>query len=1776
MIFDNPFSRWAIRITGSFIALAASASVASAATITVTTGLDQYGTGAPGECSLREAIQSANQDSNFDQCVGVGPYGNDVIVFTPTVTLVQLTITTGLTSNDDNSFLDLDIRDINPPGALVIDGGPNSVTIQPGILSWTDRIFDIPQVGGQPSPVTLRNLTIQGGGPTLSNETPPIGDPCFNSGGGVRNWSGGALTLENVTIQNNTMPANGGGVCQSGSGALTVLTSTIQNNVATIRNGGGIAYLGTGALLVQSSTVLSNSAGTDGGGIYDQSSALTVQNSQVLSNTVNNAFSGGTGGGVWTAGGTSPKQIVTSTVAFNRAGGDGGGIWNQTSSGLQLFNSTVLSNTAGAFQNNPGNGGGIWSERPLTIGNSQVLSNTAFYTGTFVTPPPGGGGIYHQASPSLVPPLTINNSQVAHNLARALNGPVIAGGGIWNSGIATLNTVTVEHNLADGVQMGGRAYGGGIHNEERLTLNNSQVRHNRADWFSANGGGVSNESNSPGGSAEFTLSASSVSTNTAQGDPNMGGFAGGGGIYSTGTADLLAGEVRNNLAAGGQSAGGGGVDSNGILTVTSSLVISNAATASLGGSNGGGIQTGGSAALITNTQIYTNTAGNGGGWYNTVFSAQLNNSDVRFNEAATKDGGGVYNLGNNVQINDSAICQNQAQQHGGGVYNGAPILIGQTTICLNQAGLGGVGDGGGIYNNVNGGLQVMMSQVLTNTTVDNGGGIYNASPNSGILNSTVQSNTASAGGGVYNAAGSMLIDMSTLRTNQASGDGGGAYNADQMFVVASTVQSNTAGSLGGGVYNASSATGLLVNVSTLRGNNAASGGGLYNESSANVSFSALVNNIANFGGGVGNAPGGALSSENNTFSGNSAPNGSGLDVAAGSSAYLTFTTVASNTAGNGIVVASGGTAEVYATLLAYNAGNNCAGTGTVTDNGFSMSDDGSCTSFTFNSSPNPLLQPLALNGGQTLNHALSPGSPALDQVPTPCPLSFDQRFVSRPQGTDCDIGAFELEAADLEVSKTADPSPVIAGQTITYTVIVTNVSTSGFANNVVLTDTLLGGTTFGGVVSGGGFTLQSSSSSQAVFTLPSLAASSSVTLVFTATAPAGGPITNTATVASGNPDPVLSNNTASVETPVTPAAYLAVSKAQDFVPYAPGVVLPSATVTYTIVVTNNGPSTPATVGIVDTLASGVSFMAAGGSGWTCTFSAPNVNCSYGPPLPPGSSASVLITVTAPVTPSTVFTNAADGFAGAFPGGPFASNVVTLTTAANAELRLFKTATPAAVFAGQLVTYVVAVQNFGPDVATNLVITDVFQGGASFGSVLGVSGGATLQSSSSTAVTFTVTSLGVGNSAVMTYTVVAPADGVITNTATVASDAVDPAPANNVFSTTTPVTPVVNLVVNKSAAPTLVLPGQTVTYVVTVNNAGPSTATGVVITDVFQGGASFGSVVATSGGATYQSNTSTAVTFTVPSLSAGNSAVMTYTVTAPTSGVITNTATAGAAELDSNPANNTASTTVTVTTGTDVRVVKTTPITQALAGQPVFYSVVVLNLGPLTATNIVITDVIQGGATFGGVVATSGGATLQSSTSTAVTFTVPALPVGGLAVVVYSIIAPPTGTITNTVTVAATEFDPQPANNTATVTTPVIPVANLSISKAPSFPTAIAGTITPSAQLTYTILVTNSGPSSATSVTVTDNLPAGLTFVSATGSGWSCSNSGQTVTCTVSSLSMGAAPAIQIVASAPVTPGLVLTNTAVVNAATFPNTPVTSNSVVVKVQFRAFLPIARLP
>ena len=109
-----------------------------------------------------------------------------------------------------------------------------------------------------------------------------------------------------------------------------------------------------------------------------------------------------------------------------------------------------------------------------------------------------------------------------------------------------------------------------------------------------------------------------------------------------------------------------------------------------------------------------------------------------------------------------------------------------------------------------------------------------------------------------------------------------------------------------------------------------------------------------------------------------------------------------------------------------------------------------------------------------------------------------------------------------------------------------------------------------------------------------------------------------------------------------------------------------------------------------------------------------------------------------------------------------------------------------------------------------------------------------------------------------------------------------------------------------------------------------------------------------------------------------------------------------------------------------------------------------------------------------------------------------------------------------------------------------PSADLSISK-----TTAATTFEPGDQITYTITVENEGPNDATSLTVTDVLPPGLTLVSASGTGWTC-NGTTTVTCTLPVLAADATSTITLVATA--SGSASITNTATVSAASADDAP----------------------
>ncbi|HKC63993.1 MAG TPA: hypothetical protein VKB86_10165, partial [Pyrinomonadaceae bacterium] len=197
----------------------------------------------------------------------------------------------------------------------------------------------------------------------------------------------------------------------------------------------------------------------------------------------------------------------------------------------------------------------------------------------------------------------------------------------------------------------------------------------------------------------------------------------------------------------------------------------------------------------------------------------------------------------------------------------------------------------------------------------------------------------------------------------------------------------------------------------------------------------------------------------------------------------------------------------------------------------------------------------------------------------------------------------------------------------------------------------------------------------------------------------------------------------------------------------------------------------------------------------------------------------------------------------------------------------------------------------------------------------------------------------------------------------------------------------------------------------------------------------------------------------------------------------------------------------------------------VAGTNATYTLSVSNAGPQSASApITVKDTLPTGETF--VSGTGTGWSCSASGQTVTCTNSSAMASGGsssitLTVALASNIA---SSVTNTATVDSTTFDTNTTNNSSSVTTSITYPPDLTISKSHT------GNFTQGQSGSYTITVTNSGTGPTTStVTVTDTLPTGLTYSSATGTGWSCSASGQTVTCTDSNaLAAGASyPAITL-------------------------------------------------
>ncbi len=258
------------------------------------------------------------------------------------------------------------------------------------------------------------------------------------------------------------------------------------------------------------------------------------------------------------------------------------------------------------------------------------------------------------------------------------------------------------------------------------------------------------------------------------------------------------------------------------------------------------------------------------------------------------------------------------------------------------------------------------------------------------------------------------------------------------------------------------------------------------------------------------------------------------------------------------------------------------------------------------------------------------------------------------------------------------------------------------------------------------------------------------------------------------------------------------------------------------------------------------------------------------------------------------------------------------------------------------------------------------------------------------------------------------------------------------------------------------------------------------------------------------------------------------------GTLSNTATVTGPTADPNPGNNTSTATASTGTSADLAIAKV-HTGDMTAGTSDSYTLTVTNLGPSDAQNVVVTDTLPAGLTATG--AAGPGWTCTVTGGDQVECTRATLASGATRTVTIDVDIDPgvTGEVVNTARVTSDTFDPVPANNESTDTTTSNARADLAVTKSHSG-TAVAGQ-----PLTFTLEVTNLGPSNSPTVTVIDTIPAGMSATNAAGPGWSCDITGQTVTCVrAGGLARGASSSITLdVDLAPDADPATLTNEATV-------------------------------
>ncbi len=670
--------------------------------------------------------------------------------------------------------------------------------------------------------------------------------------------------------------------------------------------------------------------------------------------------------------------------------------------------------------------------------------------------------------------------------------------------------------------------------------------------------------------------------------------------------------------------------------------------------------------------------------------------------------------------------------------------------------------------------------------------------------------------------------------------------------------------------------------------------------------------------------------------------------------------------------------------------------------------------------------------------------------------------------------------SDLAVSKTVSDNTPYTGDTITYTVVITNQGPD-IATGVEVDDLLPGGITFSQYAASHGIYTSSTGLWAAGTLTPDEQAALTITAVVN-TGQGGNLMTNTATISAAGVDLVPGNNKAAASIAPTVIADLAVSKSVDN--DAP---LTGSSITYTLNITNNGPDVATGVIVDDLLPAGVTF--GGYSASQGTYSDTGGHWNVGNLAANGPAALTLSVRVNGDQGGQALTNSAtisatelDLFSGNNTAG------ATIIPEANTDLALTKLVNNPAPFTGDTITYTLTVTNYGPDTARNVVITDSLPAGVTFGNSIASQGGylegsglwaVGNLSANATATLHIVAGVDVGQAAQL-----------IINAATAGNDIPDLNPANDAAGAE--IVPVTNadLVLSKIVNDHTPYVGDTITYTIIVTNSGPEAATTVVLTDPMPAGLTLGAYTVSQG--VYTGSDGLWAIGSLPPRATASLTVSARVNSGQVGNNLINRAEVSAAEADPGPENNLAEVDVEPIGSADLSLAKSVSDASPYTGAAITYTLVVTNSGPDIATRVLVDDSLPEG-----IIYKSSRASRGAYNAGANLWNIDDLPVDEIATLTLTVQVEANqagNIITNTAGVSASGDDPVLFNNTAGVL--IVPRTNADLSLSKS-----AGNNNPytADTVTYTLVVTNNGPDLATSVVVNEQLPDGLVFAGYTAS-----------------------------------------------------------------------------